>query len=101
MKIDPSLLTQVGLEPDTSSARKPGQNDPLAPASQASSDIHIKLSPTLQGIEKTLASLDINQSRVDAIMQALASGQYQISSKRIANGLISTSLQHLVDGGKS
>jgi negative regulator of flagellin synthesis FlgM len=100
MKIDPSLLTQAGLEPDTSSTRKPKQNDPLAPASQAGSDIQIKLSPTLQGIEKTLASLDINQSRVDAIKQALASGQYQISSERIANGLISTSMQNLVDGDK-
>ncbi|NWG39697.1 MAG: flagellar biosynthesis anti-sigma factor FlgM [Hydrogenophilaceae bacterium] len=101
MKIDPSLLTQVGLEPDTGSTRKPRQNDPLAPARQAGGDIQIKLSPTLQGIEKTLASLDINQSRVDAIKQALASGQYQISPERIANGLISTSMQHLVNGDKS
>lgn len=101
MKIDPSLLTQAGLEPDNTAARKPRQQGDRADILPTGSDIEIRLSPTLQGIEKSLASLDINQSRVDAIKQALASGQYQISSDRIANGLISMSMQNLVEGGKS
>lgn len=101
MKIDPSLLTQSGLEPDPGSARKTRPQDTAADVQQTGSDIEIRLSPTLQGIERSLASLDINQSRVDAIKQAVASGQYQISSERIANGLISMSMQNLVEGEKS
>lgn len=97
MKIDPSLLTQAGLEPDSTASRKPRQQG-ATDILPAGGDIRIKLSPALQGIEKTLAATDINSSRVDAIKQALASGQYQISSERIANGLISSTLQTLAEG---
>jgi len=98
MKIDPSLLTQAGLEPDNNATRKQRQLGDKADISPAGGDIQIKLSPTLQGIEKTLAATDVNTSRVEAIKQALASGQYQISSERIANGLISSTLQTLAEG---
>lgn len=98
MKIDPSLLTQAGLESDGPASRKPRQQGDKADFLPAGGDIQIKLSPTLQGIEKTLAATDVNTSRVDAIRQALASGQYQISSERIANGLISSTLQTLAEG---
>ncbi len=97
MKIDPSLPAQAGLDPDSTSTRKPRQQGgtDIVPAG---SDIQIKLSPTLQGIEKTLAATDVNTSRVEAIKQALASGQYQISSERIASGLINSTLQTLAEG---
>ena len=98
MKIDPSLLTQAGLEPDSTVQRKPRQQADKADILPAGSDIQIRLSPTLQGIEKTLAATDVNASRVEAIKQALASGQYQISSERIATGLISSTLQTLAEG---
>lgn len=98
MKIDPSLLTQTGLEPDNNATRKPRQQGDKADVLPTGGDIQIKLSPTLQGIEKTLAATDVNTSRVEAIKQALASGQYQISSERIANGLISSTLQTLAEG---
>ena len=97
MKIDPSLLTQAGLESDSTSTRKPRQQGD-ADILPASSDIQIKLSSTLQGIEKTLAASEVNASRVEAIKQALASGQYQISSERIASGLINSTLQTLAEG---
>jgi negative regulator of flagellin synthesis FlgM len=98
MKIDPSLLTQAGLEPDSTASRKPRQQGDKAEILPTGGDIQIKLSPTLQGIEKTLAANDVNTSRVEAIKQALASGQYQISSERIASGLISSTLQTLAEG---
>lgn len=98
MKIDPSLLPQTSLETDAAASRKPPQKSDIADSLQAGSDIQVKLSPTLQGIEKTLAATDINTSRVEAIKQALASGQYQINPERIATGLISTTLQTLAEG---
>ena len=100
MKIDPPLLPPPGFEPDGTAPRKPDRQSDAADALQPGSDIRIKLSPTLQGIEKTLTSNDINASRVEAIKQALASGQYQISTERIATGLISTALQTMSEGNK-
>lgn len=98
MKIDPSLLTQTGLEPDSIASRKLRQSGDSKNSLQTGSDIQIKLSPTLHGIEQTLAATDIHTSRIEAIKQALASGQYQISSERIASSLITSTLQTLSEG---
>jgi flagellar biosynthesis anti-sigma factor FlgM len=45
-----------------------------------------------------LASSDINTSRIEAIKHALATGQYQISTERIAAGLINSARQALAEG---
>lgn len=98
MKIDPSLLPQAGLEAESTAKRKSKQQNDITGTMPGGSDIQVKLSPALQGIEKTLASMDINHSRIAAIKQALASGEYQINPERIANGLINNTLQSLVEG---
>jgi negative regulator of flagellin synthesis FlgM len=98
MKIDPTLLPQTGVETDGAVPRKPKQQNDMADAPPTGSDILIKLSPTLQSIERTLASSDINTSRIEAIKHALATGQYQISTERIAAGLINSARQALAEG---
>jgi flagellar biosynthesis anti-sigma factor FlgM len=98
MKIDPPRIPQAGVETDGAVPRKPNGPNDTTGAPQAGSDILIKLSPTLQSIERTLASSDINTSRVDAIKQALATGQYQISTERIAAALINSARQTLEEG---
>lgn len=98
MKIDPPLLPQTGVETDAAVARKPRQHDDIADAPPTGADFLVKRSPTLQSIERTLAASDVNASRIEAIKHALATGQYQISTERIAAGLIDSTRQTLAEG---
>jgi negative regulator of flagellin synthesis FlgM len=65
-----------------------GQVQP-APASQTG---EVQITPTAQLLAKLEQQLsgtaDVNQSRVDAIRQALDNGSYQVDSSRVADGLL-------------
>jgi negative regulator of flagellin synthesis FlgM len=59
-------------------------------ASNASGEVEItSAAQLLSSVEQQLAGVpEVNQSRVDAISQALNDGSYQIDSGRIADGLL-------------
>jgi len=63
---------------------------PLQPAPSQPGEVEI--TPTAQllaNLEQQISSVpDVNQSRVDAIRQALDNGSYQIDSGRVADGLL-------------
>ncbi len=98
MKIDASLLPQSNIAPDGGPSRQPGAARTSADTRETGGDIRVIRSGTLDGIEKGLAAGTVNAARVEAIRQALASGQYQIDTERIASGLISSALQNLSKG---
>ena len=63
-----------------------------APPGSASQPGEVEITPTAQllaGLAQQIAATpDIDQSRVDAVRQALGGGSYQIDSSRIADGLL-------------
>jgi negative regulator of flagellin synthesis FlgM len=74
----------------TTGPATPAQTQTQPGTSNASGEVEItSAAQLLSSVELQLASVpDVNQSRVDAISQALNAGSYQIDSKRVAQGLL-------------
>jgi negative regulator of flagellin synthesis FlgM len=72
-------------------ATQPQTQAPSGSGTQAQPG-EVEITPTAQllaGLAQQIAATpDIDQSRVDAVRQALGGGSYQINSSRIADGLL-------------
>lgn len=97
MKIDPSIK---GINTNNLSTAPLNENRPAKTQSQpgsapAAGELTLSdLSTQLKNMEAQLAAIPvIDRSRVDAIKQAIASGQYTINPENIAAGLIDSSAE--------
>jgi negative regulator of flagellin synthesis FlgM len=69
-------------------------SQPQTPVPQGSGSVpgEVEITPTAQllaGLSQQIADApDVDQTRVDAVRQALGGGAYQIDSSRIADGLL-------------
>ena len=89
-----SGLAGLGAGTTDRTQAAPSQNAPVQ-SSQQSVTVpagEVEITPTAQllaSLEQQISSTpDINQSRVDGIRQALATGSYQVDSRRVADGLL-------------
>jgi len=95
MKINDSLKNKVGLGVDKTSAEKAGAGK-KAEVSQtdAKATDSVTLSPMsaqLQSLEAKIATDHVfDADKVASIKSAIASGQFKVSSEKVADGLIET-----------
>lgn len=93
------LEANLGLIPSSADKSQAAQSKTADQTSQAQNPIstaqpsEVDITPAAQlmaGLEQQLAGTpDTDQSRVDAISQALSNGSYRIDAGRIADGLMS------------
>jgi negative regulator of flagellin synthesis FlgM len=101
MKVNDSIKNIAGVSVRSSSAGKAKASDKAAGAQPSNSGSTVTLSPlssqlqALQAQISTTSAFDAN--KVDAIKQAIAEGQFQVNSGKIANELIS-SVKDLLQG---
>lgn len=97
--VDNAMITKIGNKigsaKETVSSTGAFRNDASKPASTSGNAVPsdtVKLTSSgqlLERLEKSLATLpDIDASRVDAVKNAIANGDYEIDAERIADTLI-------------
>ena len=93
MKINDTLKSTTGLPSSspasTSTAR--GADKAAAPATPATSD-NVRLSPQGQALAASAAggSAVFDTKKVERIKLAIADGQFQVNSEKVADGLLDT-----------
>lgn len=93
MKINDSVNGTPGLpvsqtQTPASSARSA---EKAAPASVPVATDSVRLSPQLQSLEGKIASASVfDTKKVEKIKLAIADGQFQVNSEKVADGLLET-----------
>lgn len=95
MKINDSFKSKVDLGIDKASADKTGagkKSDALQANTHAADSVTLSpMSAQLQSLEATIASdKAFDAEKVAAIKLAISSGQFKVSSEKVADGLIET-----------
>ena len=95
MKINDSFKSKVDLGIDKASAEKTGagkKSDALQANTHAADSVTLSpMSAQLQSLEATIASdKAFDAEKVAAIKLAISSGQFKVSSEKVADGLIET-----------
>jgi negative regulator of flagellin synthesis FlgM len=96
MRVDGStrVTTPTGTDGKASAPAKA-----TGPATSATSQESVSLSGTSSQLQALAAGVsqaaDFDASKIESIKQALSDGRYSISSKRIADGLLSSTLDLL------
>jgi negative regulator of flagellin synthesis FlgM len=95
MKINDSIKNKVGLSLDRPGAEKSGAGKKTESAqADVSVSESVTLSPMsaqLQSLEAKIATANVfDAEKVAAIKLAIASGQFKVSSEKVADGLIET-----------
>ncbi len=95
MKINDSFKNKVDLGIDKASAEKTGagkKSDKTQVETKAADNVTLSpMSAQLQSLEATIASdKAFDVEKVAAIKLAISSGQFKVSSEKVADGLIET-----------
>ncbi|ARU31700.1 flagellar biosynthesis anti-sigma factor FlgM [Sulfuriferula sp. AH1] len=103
MKVNDSVKNIAGVTVGSTTAGKAKTTDKAAGAQPSSSGATVTLSPLssqLQALQTQISgSSAFDAKKVDAIKLAIADGQFQVNSEKIANELIS-SVKDLLQGRK-
>ncbi|MBV6321293.1 flagellar biosynthesis anti-sigma factor FlgM [Duganella violaceipulchra] len=94
MKINDTLKSTTGLPSSTpaSTSTARGADKAAAPATPATSD-NVRLSPQGQALAASAAggaSTVFDTKKVERIKLAIADGQFQVNSEKVADGLLDT-----------
>ncbi len=99
MKIENSVKT-IGGVPGVDDAARPAKTEQKAKVESAGDD-RLQLSSELQDIAKTLAGGEVfDAARVEQIKQAIANGQFQVNTDKVADRLIET-VRELIQAKKA
>lgn len=103
MKVNDSVKNIAGVSVGATTAGKARTADKAAGSQPSSSGATVTLSPLssqLQALQTQISgSSAFDTKKVDAIKLAIADGQFQVNSEKIANELIS-SVKDLLQGRK-
>lgn len=103
MKVNDSVKNIAGVPVGSTSAGKAKTTDKAGSSQPSSSGATVTLSPLssqLQALQTQISgSSAFDAKKVDAIKLAIADGQFQVNSEKIANELIS-SVKDLLQGRK-
>jgi negative regulator of flagellin synthesis FlgM len=95
MKINDSFKSKAGLGIDKASAEKTGagkKSDKMQAETKSADNVTLSpMSAQLQSLEAKIASdKAFDVEKVAAIKLAISSGQFKVSSEKVADGLIET-----------
>ena len=93
MKINDAIQKNLGLGLDKADAKPAKKTDaPLSSQSSASGKVTLsEMSAKLQSLEAKVAADNVfDAEKVDAIKLAIKNGEFNVSSEKVADGLINT-----------
>lgn len=90
MRVDAGLSFPENLQPDN--ATRPGSSTPQnrsAPVSSGQDNAQLSVgNQTIQNAQSALSQVpEIRQERVNALRQAISSGQYQVSDQQLSTAM--------------